>query len=552
VTGSTTSWQTSAVKRRSSALERGRVLAGAVRRRWRWAALPFGVVYLVLLAVNYHSIIGTAYLDADTVSAPVIGQLLGSASPHSHVVLGEFGWYSTVLFLLVTRWLPLHREIWEVAPYLMALAGAALAAWSVWQVAGRVAAGLTAVLLICAAPATLHLLLSMTQHAPDWFCSALLAAFAVLLARRGAALPPAVLFAAALLVGVVVGVNAAGDVLLVFAGIAPFALALGAELAVGRGPGATRAASGGLFMLIVAGASWAITAAAMSAMHVAPQPGLNTTALATGSQIGTNFKLWWQSIAVLGNGDFFGHNLSFTSGLSVACAVLSLGAIVVVARAGWGTVRSPRMAPGMLAFMTFWCSSAAFLTGAFLLSAIPVDIHADRYLLGLIYAAAAVVPALAVRRTVTEALAVAGTCLFALAGVVSIAQGTDARNTKGFPSRAVAARIAAIAAREGASVGYSGYWDAAPITWATHFRVKVYPVSICDRGEHLCRFDLHYITSWYTPRPAIKSFLLGDPSLALVPAPTPDLGKPSGVFHVGQITMYLYPYDLATRVLAHP
>ncbi|HUE25199.1 MAG TPA: hypothetical protein VMP89_00380 [Solirubrobacteraceae bacterium] len=552
MTGSTTSWQTSAVKRRSSALDRRRALAGAARRRWRWAALPFGVVYLVLLALNYHAIIATAYLDADTVSAPVIGQLLGSAAPHAHVVLGVFGWYSTLLFLLATRSLPLHREIWELAPYAMALAGAGLAAWSVWQVAGRVAASLTAVLLICAAPATLHLLLSMTQHAPDWFCVALLAAWAVLLTRRAAALPSALLFGGALLVGVVVGVNAAGDVLLVFAGIAPFALALGAELAVGRGPRAARAASVGLFTLAVAGASWAITGAAMSALHAAPEAGLNTTALASGGQIGTNFRLWWQSIAVLGNGDFFGHNLSFTTGLSVACAVLSLTAIVVLARAGWGTVRDPRMAPGRLAFMTFWCSSAAFLTGAFLLSAIPVDIHADRYLVGLIYAAAAVVPVVAMRRAVTEALAIAGTSVVALAGVVSLAQGADTRNTGGFPSQVVSDRIAAIAAREGASVGYSGYWDAAPITWAAHFRVKVYPVSICDRGEHLCRFDLHYITSWYTPRAATRSFLLGDPSLSLVPGPTPDLGRPSAVFHVGQVTMYVYPYDVATRILANP
>lgn len=523
-----------------------------MRRRWRWAALPFGVVYLVLVAVNYHAIITTAYLDADTVSAPVIGQLLDSAAPHAHVVLGVFGWYSTLLFLLATRWLPLHREIWELAPYAMALAGAALAAWSVWQVAGRVAASLTAVLLICASPAALHLLLSMTQHAPDWFCSALLAAWAVLLARRATTLSPVLLSAGALLVGVLVGVNAAGDVLLVFAGIAPFALALGAELAVGRGRRASRAASVGLFTLVVAGASWAITGAAMSAMHVAPQPGLNPTALAAGGQIGTNFRLWWQSIAVLGNGDFFGHNLSFTAGLSVVCAALSLGAVAVLARAGSRAVRAPRMAPGLLAFMTFWCSSAVLVTGAFLLSAIPVDIHADRYLLGLLYAAAAVVPVLAVRRAATEVLAVAGTCVIALAGIVSIAQGRDSRNTEGFPSQRVADRIAQIAAREGVSVGYAGYWDAAPITWAEHFRVNVYPVSICDRGEHLCRFDLHYITSWYTPRPAIRSFLLGDPSLALVPGPTPDLGQPSGVFHVGQTTMYVYPYDIATKVLARP
>ena len=529
---------------------------------WRFAALPFAVVYLVLLAANYHGIITNSYLDADTVSGPVIGQLLGSAGPHAHVVLGVFGWYSTLLFLLATKALPLHRQLWELAPYGMALAGAALAAFSVWQVAGRVAASLTAVLLICAGPATLHLLLSMTQHAPDWFCSALLAAFAVLLARRADRLRPAMLWTSALLVGVVVGINAAGDLLLVFAGLAPFALALVAEVAAARRPAATRAASVGLFTLAVAGAAWAITAAAMSANHIAPQPGLNTTALASAGQIGTNFKLWWHSIAVLGNGDFFGRQVTFSSGLAVACAVLSLGGLLVLARGGWLSLRSSvarrlpddpgARTPGWVAFIVFWCSSAALLSGAFLLSAIPVDIHADRYLVGVIYATAAVVPAFASRLALTQALAVAGTCLFALGGIVPLAQGVEQRNAERFPSAAVAARVAAIVAREGITVGYSGYWDAAPITWATGFHVRVYPVSICDRGEHLCPFDLHVISSWYAPRRGVKSFLLTDPSLGLVPRPTPDLGPPTQAINVGQVTIYVYPYDVASRVLAHP
>jgi hypothetical protein len=60
---------------------------------------------------------------------------------------------------------------------------------------------------------------------------------------------------------------------------------------------------------------------------------------------------------------------------------------------------------------------------------------------------------------------------------------------------------------------------------------------------------LHYISSWYTPRSGIRSFLLTDPALALVSAPTPDLGTPSAVYHVGGITMYVYPYDVATKIV---
>ena len=157
----------------------------------RWAAVPFALVYLILMAHRLEGAIVSTNLDADAASAPVISQLFGVAPAHANVVLGEFGWYATLLFDLATKWLPHHRQVWEGAPYAMALAGASLAASSVWQVAGKWAAGLCAVVLICASPATVGLLLSTTQHAPDWFCLALLGAFLVLLERRVTTLPVA-------------------------------------------------------------------------------------------------------------------------------------------------------------------------------------------------------------------------------------------------------------------------------------------------------------------------------------------------------------------------
>jgi hypothetical protein len=517
-------------------------------------ALPFGVLYLVLLAVQFHAVIVTTNLDADAVSAPVIGQLFGAAPGHASVVLGEFGWYATLLFELATKWLPFHRQIWEATPYAMALAGAALAAWSVWQVSGRWAAGLTAVLLICAAPDTLHLLLSMTQHAPDWFCLALLAAFLVLLELRASALRREVFVPLALVVAAIVGVNAASDPLVVIAGLVPFAIAALAAYVLAGGPDSVRALQIGLGTLAVIAISWASTDAVMSALNVAPERGVDTTMLAAADKIASNFKLWWQSIAVLGNGDFFGRELSFSSGLAVACAALSIGAVALLSRVGWRELRvqvapvSPA-ARARLAFMVFWCSSAVLLTAAFLLSATPVDIHADRYLVGLIYAAAAVIPAIAAGHSRSEAAVLAGTCVFALGGVISMANGTVTRNTGGFLSTGDANQIARIAARDHLKLGYAGYWDAAPITWATSFRVQVYPVSVCDQNAHLCRFDLHVISSWYTPRPGVGSFLLTDPLLPNVSAPTPDLGPPTAIYHIGRVTMYTYPYDLAAKVV---
>jgi hypothetical protein len=528
----------------------------SVARSWRWAALPLGVLYLVLLAARFRAVIATANLDADTVSAPLIGELFGGAGPHASVVLGTFGWYSTLLYELATRSLPLHRQVWEVSPYLMALAGAALTAWSVWQIAGRWAASITAVLLICAAPQTLHLLLSMTQHGPDWFCCALLAAFLVLLERSASKLRPLLLVSLAVVVGTIVGVNVASDVLVTIAGLVPFVLAVLVSYALVRDRNSARALQATLVMLVVIGLAWGITDAAMSALSVGSEPGLHTTRLASGGQIATNFRLWWQSIAALGNGDYFGRAASFSAGLAVACAALSIAAVALLPRVGWYELRhraAPKglpPPPGRVAFVVFWCSSAILLSAAFLLSALPLDIHADRYLVGLVYAAAAMIPVLATGRPLSEAAALLGTCVFALGAITSMVHGVYTRNTARFPSIGLARQIATVAATHHLKYGYAGYWDASPITWATHLRVRVFPVSVCDQNEHLCRFDLHVITSWYRPRPGIRSFLLIDPAQPLIRTPTPDLGPPAAVYHVGRIAMYVYPYDIALRIVS--
>jgi len=278
-----------------------------------------------------------------------------------------------------------------------------------------------------------------------------------------------------------------------------------------------------------------------------------THQLASAAKVSSNFRLWWHSIAVLGNGDFFGNLLSFTSALALVCAVLSVAAVVLLPRVGWTELRAAwaipsGVPPARLGFLVFWCASAVLLTGAFLASGYTGDVASYRYLPGLIYAAAAVIPAVAARRPVWLAAALAGTCIFALGGTISMAQKHPARIPIQAPEPRVIPAVQRIAAREHLRIGYAGYWDAAPVTWGTHYRVQVYPVSVCDRGAHLCPFDLHVISSWYQPRPGIRSFLLTDGRTRLLLKPTPDLGPPSAVYHLGQATMYVYPYDLAQRL----
>jgi hypothetical protein len=290
---------------------------------------------------------------------------------------------------------------------------------------------------------------------------------------------------------------------------------------------------------------------------VAPEQGLDNARLAAGPQFGLNFRLWWQSIAVLGNGDFFGREISPASLLAIACAIVSLTAVVLLPPTAWRELRRSwatsglggQVSPERMSFIVFWCASAILLSGAFLISSLPVDIHSDRYLVGLVFAGAAVIPVIAVGRPVSEHVALLGACLLALGGVVSMAPGANTNNTQRFPSAAIANRIAAIAASRHLVYGYAGYWDAAPIMWATSFRIQVYPVSVCDQGARLCPFDLHYVSSWYTPHSGSGSFLLTDSAHPLVPAPTPDLGRPVAVYHLGTIRMYAYRYDIARRIV---
>jgi hypothetical protein len=301
----------------------------------------------------------------------------------------------------------------------------------------------------------------------------------------------------------------------------------------------------------------------MRALSVNPEPGLHTTKIVAGARTVHNAKLWVRSVAVLGNGAVSGGSLTPRVALAVACAAVSIAAVVLVPWLGWRQLRgriSSRSDRARHAFFAFWCSSAILLSLAFVFSDAPVDIHADRYLVGVLYAAAAVVPAAAALghaggagRGRAAAIALAGTCVFALGAIVSIGRGITTEGTEFHTpvSAGVADEIAKVAARDHLAVGYAGYWDAAPVTWSTNFRVQVYPVAVCDQNAHLCRFDLHFISSWYSRRPGAGSFLLTDDrSSESVVAPTPDLGRPTAVYRIGPIKMYAYPYDLAARIVS--
>jgi hypothetical protein len=561
-------------------------LNGRIARLLTWAPLVLAGAYLIALAVQFGQIVAATYLDADAASAPVIGELYGGSPLHRDVVLGQMGWFSTLIFELATRWLPLHRQIWEAAPYAMALLSAALIAWGLWHVAGRWAAAVGGTIVVCAAPHTLHLLFSLNDHSPTWLSLTLLAGVLVFAQQRAGEMGALMSTAVVVVVGGIVGTNMASDTLLVVAGVIPSLLAAagayalpmrtGSPLDVRHARERTRALGLTLATLLVAGLADALTRLFMHHENVTTPSGIAQTGLASADAVTRNFHLWWQSIAVLGNGEFFGQQLGFTSSLQLVCAGLSiLTVVVLVPRIAWRalttTVRVDRpdaltghgwelSTPGErtgvscvrdaqslpLVWCIFWGSSAVLLSIGFIVSSTPVDINSDRYLVGLIYASAALVPLLAGHSALRRAAISLGACVFALTGLITLAQGTVAGNPGKLPSDSVSAQVAQIARREHLTIGYAGYWDAAPITWATHLAVKVYPVSAC--GAQLCPFYIHYISSWYTPRLGDRTFLISDPTQPVAAPPVAGLGPPSAIYHVDELTMYVYPYDIAARL----
>ena len=566
-------------------------LNGRIARLLAWTPLVLAGTYLIVLAVQFGQIVAATYLDSDAASAPVIGELYGGSPLHRDVVLGQMGWFSTLMFELATRRLPLHRQIWEAAPYAMALASAALIAWCLWRVAGRWAATIGGVIVVCAAPHTLHLLFSLNDHSPTWFSLTLLAGLLVLAQHHAGDLGDLASVLVAVVVGAIVGANMASDTLLIVAGVLPTLLAAAGAYLLPMYSGTLTNFSGDrvrarrralwltLATLAVAAIADVLTRLLMRHENVTIPTGITHTGLAGARAVTSNFHLWWQSIAVLGNGAFFGQALGFTSTLQLLCAGLSILTVaVLVPRIAWrelnGAARAGRRgvpdehgpdarereiageradASGVrdaratrLAWCIFWGSSAMLLSIGFIVSSTPVDINSDRYLVGLVYAGAALVPLAAGRSALRRAAISIATSVFAFTGLLTLAQGGVAGNSGNFPSDSVSAQVARIARSEHLTVGYAGYWDAASITWATHLAVKVYPVGAC--GAQLCPFYIHYISSWYTPRADMRTFLISDPTQPVAAPPVPALGRPSAIYRIDELTMYVYPYDIAGRL----
>jgi hypothetical protein len=520
---------------------------------WQYLPLAIACAYLLALLLHLRAIIVSLAGSADVVVPHEIAKLMSSHS--GTIVLGDSAWYSTLLFERVTRSLPFYRPLWDLAPFIATAIAFGAISWSVWRLVGRWAAAVTLSLLVCAGAPLLVQYGALDNHVLTWMSDSLLIAGLVWMLcpdsprRRSRWLAPAIAL------GLVVSLNLASDPLVYAGGIVP--VLVGALVAWRRSPSrVTR--EGVLYALSTSAVAVVGSVLFVHFMHqnqITGNPNFKITFAPPGALSG-NFGLWWQSLLQLG-GNFSSRTITFVPVLYVCAGGLMLAAVLLIARVAQlelGGAQAPRKlrasgdgVPRVAArdaFVVAWGSSALLVSAAFILSSTPVGLGTSRYLVGVPMAAAALVPLLARRREIV-ALVVVAASVYCFAGVLSIGRG-EASQPSGVPQQAIN-EFVRLARKEHVVHGYTGFWDASPITWNSRFQVLAYPAELCAAG--ICRFSLGTDSSWYQPNGAKRSFLITDTTQPYMQGAPASLGRPAASFGVGgHYTFLVYDYDIATKI----
>lgn len=517
-------------------------------------AAAVGLANIVLLPIEASALVHSLYLNADDASALVLPALDGHAPAGAIVNLGNHPWYEPWLFMRATAGLPRYRQLWELAPFFFALLGIASVVACVWRALGRSAAVLTGVALVSASDALrgvyfvpearVALILHMGV-----FCGALLWAHERAATGR-------LSWRAAVVVGVPLVVFSGFGLTDQLVGIAALIPFVAAPLACWWRQRSRE--YGQLALFALASGALALLAGhvvtrTMEAHHVihAPFPirFVSATAIVAGVENAVTESL------ALGGGSFFGLAAGGASLFVLAIGLLVLAAFgsVLVVAWRWGAAtlaREPIDAASSRreVFVAYWAFALVFVLVSFAFTSVSEVPGDNRYLLGALVAVAALLGLfLAVRPAGTAV--VLGVCLFGLL----IVRGHLSENMPpggSAPDQQTAGAIERFVLANGATIGYTGYWQAAPVTWETRLRLKVFPIGPCTSPSPsgLCPFYNNQISSWYSPRADTRTFLItqapGADPLA-VTAPAKAFGTPVAHAALGPYSVWVYDHDLA-------
>lgn len=524
--------------------------------------LTIAAAYLIVLAVKLPHIVSELYWDSDYASGFTIPETLARTGLEGHhMVMASSGQWVSLWFGLLTVWLPLHRQVWEIAPAIVFWAAALIVGWTVAQVAGRRAGVLAALLGLVASPLALAFFIAGVTHNSAYLCTALIGAYLVWLAR-GQGRPRALALTAPPLVGLIAGVCLASDLLLAVTGLIPLAVA--AVLSGLRRERRSRLIA--LSCLVTVAVALPVAKLTTSTMNSLGYLTLRTPIhIAPVSELSSRAALLFKGLKALFNG-YLGPErpgaLHAELGIAsdvVMClalaALVAVGTVSVVKLIASGIRSEAAQTPAQQArslHVVYWVSSAAAACGAFWLVAETggnSNAH-EAYYGTAVFSVAAVTPLLlSARGALRWLVPVAASVYFAasLAGLTS-----DYTNIAPWIAR-LAPNIAAAARASRVSTGYGGWEDASSVTWNTKMRVTVRPLTVCEnpRGADVCPFYMGSVPSWYTPR-ARRTFLLVDSEEPWISSLPSGLGAPAVTYAFGSMRMYVYPYDIASKLGPFP
>jgi hypothetical protein len=493
----------------------------------RWLPALAAAAYLATVAVLGSRVVESVGWDTDASGAFALAERLRGSGP---VYMAHAGDWTALWWMLATRGLPWHMDLWRASGYLFTVVAAVLLWWATSRIAGRWA-GVTAaaIMIVVAGPFTLRALVSLSAHVITPVGAVVLGVGLVLLTRTT--------WWVAGCIGLVAGANAASDPLLWFAGVIPFALA-GALLAW-----STRRADVG----IRAGVTIVVTAlsalATNSVMHALDFHTVQLDAgLSSVHDLPSNIVHLGRMIALLGGANYAIPGPYPPEPLRALLALLVFAAVAApVVAAVVVTIR--RAEPTKWAYACYWGAASALLSIVFVVTRNAADLgpKSSNYLLALTPAAGVGVALLAstcAARQLAVGLAVATIAAVNIGGIRDgRAEGTPLVGAYERPLRQ-------LLEREGVTRGYAGYWDAQNLSWQTDMRLLVAPVSNC--GQELCPTNIFTIHSWYEPRGG-PTFLLVDPTVNVIHAP-PFAARARSRHRIGPMTLYVFDYDIARHV----
>src|ERR1700680_820583 len=513
------------------------------------------VIAFAIAVARVPTLLAAVFRYSDAPELSFISQ--GLATGHGPQLLPTQTSIGVIWFDELLQWAPFRSGVEYWTGPVLALVMGALIVRTAHLVLGHRGALWTCAMLLVLPPVVPWLPLFHANHITTYVAAALLGWHVVLDLRDRRSRWRSVG------VGFVVGVCVVTDPPLLAFGLVPYI----ATIAVLRRRVTARQARSLLYTVSAAVVAIGLSYAVMHAQ------GISTVAILPGSGGASGlmhgFGLALQMLAWTIGGGWYGDATSALAVWFCIAGTFSVAALVAVGLRGRPNARpSPAQPDTPLAgYALYWGLALVCLLGAFVFlgyggGGAPTQGH---YLVGCYFAAAALLPALAMRirlGSLAKSGPRAGAAALIATGVFTLFAVNTTVSTATFDASQYYDRLQVPASgdplptllQHGLSRGYAGYWEAYDLSWRSGGAVSVWPLlggakacaggaaSLCPytfapKGEYLPTAGRTFIVTPWTSEACGRS----TPSTAI-------FGPPEAVYNRGPYTISVYGYDVGSRL----